>query len=336
MGWSYKKAGVDTVKAGAFVESIKELVQKGLGAQSQASIGGFGACYDLAGIKHKNPMLVSSCDGVGTKLKIAIASSIHDTVGIDLVAMSVNDVLCTGARPLFFLDYIATGKVKPHVLKDVIKGVVEGCKQSNCLLVGGETAEMPGMYKPGDYDLAGFCVGIIDRKQVLGVKRVTMGDAVIGLSSSGLHSNGFSLVRKIFSAVELKSRASELLTPTRIYVAPVLKALDKFNAKDCAIKAIAHITGGGFYEKAVRIVPQNMTMIIYKNAWGCPEIFSELQQRGNMNDKEMFKTFNMGVGMVLVVKDKIKMDVVRAFSKYGIRSYLIGEIVSGVGSVTVV
>ncbi|MFH1692140.1 MAG: phosphoribosylformylglycinamidine cyclo-ligase [Candidatus Omnitrophota bacterium] len=336
MGLSYKRAGVDTVKAGAFVESIKELVHSGLGAQSQASIGGFGACYDLAGAKHKNPMLVSSCDGVGTKLKIAIASGIHDTVGIDLVAMSVNDVLCTGAKPLFFLDYIATGKVKPPVLKDVVKGVIAGCREADCLLVGGETAEMPGMYKPGDYDLAGFCVGIMDRSKVLGAKRVGMGDAVIGLSSSGLHSNGFSLVRKVFSVVELKSRASELLTPTRIYVKPVLKGLAQFNAKNCNIKAIAHITGGGFYEKALRVVPAHMTMIIYKNAWVAPEIFSEIQQRGKMNDKEMFRTFNMGIGMILVVKDKIKMDVVRAFSRYGVKSYLIGEIVSGVGSVTVV
>lgn len=336
MGWSYKKAGVDTVKAGAFVESVKQLVKNGLGSKQSAGIGGFGACYDLKSVGCANPMLVSSCDGVGTKLKIAIAAGIHDTVGIDLVAMSVNDVLCTGAKPLFFLDYIATGKVKTDVLEDVIKGVVEGCKQADCLLVGGETAEMPGMYKLGDYDLAGFCVGIIDKKKLLGSPRVGMGDAVIGLSSSGLHSNGFSLVRKVFSPVELKARAKELLTPTRIFVRPVLKALDKFNARDCGIKAIAHITGGGFYEKAVRVVPARATMIIYKNAWTRPELFTEIQERGHIDDKEMFKTFNMGVGMILVVKDRIKMDVIRAFSRLGVKSYLIGEIVSGVGTVTVV
>ncbi len=336
MGLSYKKAGVDTVKAGAFVESIKKLVQDGLGAKSHASIGGFGACFDISKMKSKNAMLVSSCDGVGTKLKIAIASGIHDTVGVDLVAMSVNDVLCTGAKPLFFLDYIATGKIKTQVLTEVVKGIVEGCAQADCLLVGGETAEMPGMYKAGDYDLAGFCVGLVEREKVLSRQRVAMGDAVIGLSSSGLHSNGFSLVRKVFSSPELKARARELLVPTRIYVKPVMKALAKFNVEGCGIKAIAHITGGGFYEKALRVVPPRMTMVIYKNAWAWPELFLEMQERGKVSDKEMFKTFNMGVGMVLVVKDKIKMDVVRAFSEYGVNSYLIGEIVSGVGTVTVV
>lgn len=336
MGLSYKKAGVDTVKAGVFVENVKKLVQDSLGDKSNSAIGGFGACFDISKTKYKKAMLVSSCDGVGTKLKIAIASGIHDTVGIDLVAMSVNDVLCTGAKPLFFLDYIATGKIKTQVLTDVMKGVVEGCKDADCLLVGGETAEMPGMYKLGDYDLAGFCVGIVERDKVLGGQRVAMGDAVIGLASSGPHSNGFSLIRKVFSSPELKARARELLVPTRIYVKPVMKALAKFNTKEFGIKAIAHITGGGFYEKAVRVVPKHTTMMIYKNAWACPELFLEVQERGNMSDKEMFRTFNMGIGMVLVVKDKIKMDVVRAFSKYGVRSYLIGEIVAGTGQVTVI
>ena len=266
-------------------------------------------------------MLVSSCDGVGTKLKIAIFAHNHRTIGIDLVAMSVNDVLCSGAEPLFFLDYIATGKIETPVLKEVVKGIVAGCRQANCALVGGETAEMPGMYKAGEYDLAGFCVGVLDKNKILGRDRVKLGDAVIGLASSGIHSNGFSLVRKIFSPEELSARAQEFLAPTRIYVKPVLRVLEKFNAKGFKIKALAHITGGGFYDKAVRVVPSHTTMILYKNAWVRPDIFIEMQDRSKIDDKEMFRTFNMGIGMVLVVKDDVKMDVVRALARAGLKSF---------------
>ncbi len=216
MSLNYKKAGVDIEKANSFVDAIKGMVKKSDRAGVLGGIGGFGAFFDLAKFKIKDPVLVSSCDGVGTKLKIAISAGIHDTVGQDLVAMSVNDVLCSGAEPLFFLDYIATGKIDPHTLKSIVKGIVLGCKQANCSLVGGETAEMPGMYKAGDYDLAGFCVGLIDKKKILGKARVRIGDAVVGFASSGIHSNGFSLVRKIFSPEELHGRAHELLTPTGI------------------------------------------------------------------------------------------------------------------------
>ncbi|MDD2866200.1 MAG: phosphoribosylformylglycinamidine cyclo-ligase [Candidatus Omnitrophica bacterium] len=336
MSLNYKRAGVDIEKANLFVDGIRGLVQKSQRREVMGGIGGFGAFFDLAKAKYKDPVLVSSCDGVGTKLKIAIAARIHHTVGIDLVAMSVNDVLCSGAEPLFFLDYIATGKIEPSVLKDVVRGIADGCRQANCALVGGETAEMPGMYKSGDYDLAGFCVGIVEKKKILGSPRVALGDAVIGLESSGLHSNGFSLVRKAFTPLELRARAQDFLKPTRIYVRPVLSVLKAFNASSCNVKALAHITGGAFYDKASRAVPSKTTMIIYKNAWARPAIFEELQHLGKIDEKEMFRTFNMGIGMVVVVRDAVKMDIVRAFSRHGVKAAIIGEIVSGVGGVAVV
>ncbi|HQP91504.1 MAG TPA: phosphoribosylformylglycinamidine cyclo-ligase [Candidatus Omnitrophota bacterium] len=334
---NYKKSGVDIDKANIFVDAIKGMVKSSTRKEVLGGIGGFGAYFDLTPFKkYANPVLVSSCDGVGTKLKIAIFTGIHHTVGVDLVAMSVNDLLCSGAQPLFFLDYIATGKIETAVLKDVVKGIVDGCKQSGCALVGGETAEMPGMYKASDYDLAGFAVGVIDKKKILGSMRVKLGDAVIGLESNGLHSNGFSLVRKVFAPEEVKGRAVELLKPTKIYVKPMLSVLEKFNSKDFNIKALAHITGGGFYDKAVRVVPENCTMLIYKNAWKPHDIFLEIQERAEIEDKEMYKTFNMGIGMCLVVRNHVKMDVVRTFSKMGIKSNIIGEIVKGAGNVAVV
>ena len=336
MKLDYKKAGVDIDKANLFVDAIKNDIKKSLRRGVLGSVGGFGAFFDMTKSKVKNPVLVSSCDGVGTKLKIAILAHNHRTIGIDLVAMSVNDVLCSGAEPLFFLDYIATGKIETHVLKEVVKGIVAGCRQANCALVGGETAEMPGMYKAGEYDLAGFCVGVLDKNKILGRDRVNLGDAVIGLASSGIHSNGFSLVRKIFSPEELSARAQEFLAPTRIYVKPVLRVLEKFNVKGFKIKALAHITGGGFYDKAMRVVPSHTTMILYKNAWVRPDIFIEMQDRSKIDDKGMFRTFNMGIGMVLVVKDDVKMDVVRALATAGLKSSIIGEMVSGVGGVAVV
>jgi phosphoribosylformylglycinamidine cyclo-ligase len=333
---NYKKAGVDIEKANLLVDGIKKMVASSHRAGVMGSIGGFGAFFDMAKLRVKNPVLVSSCDGVGTKLKIAIMNNIHDTVGIDLVAMSVNDVLCSGADPLFFLDYIATGKINPAVLKDIIKGVTVGCRQAGCALVGGETAEMPGMYKAGDYDLAGFCVGVVDKNELLGVHRVKLGDAVIGLESSGLHSNGFSLVRKVFTPQEMHGRARELLTPTRIYAKPVLEVVRKFNSRGNYIKALGHITGGGFYDKASRVVPSNATMVLYKNAWARPMIFDEICDLTKLDDKEMYRTFNMGIGMTVVVHDVVKMDVVKAFTKLGIKSAIIGEMIAGVGGVAVV
>jgi len=336
MAWSYKKAGVDIDKANALVDAFKMAARSSHRKEVMGSIGGFGAFFDIARMKKKDAVLVSSCDGVGTKLKIAITAKIHDTVGIDLVAMSVNDVLCSGAEPLFFLDYIATGRLEPSVLKDVVRGIAVGCKQARCALAGGETAEMPGMYKRGEYDLAGFCVGIVERKKALGRHRVQIGDAVIGLASSGLHSNGFSLVRKVFTSHELHVRAKEFLTPTRIYTKPVMDVLKKFNVKQPAIKAAAHITGGGFPDKAARIVPSNATMVLYRNAWHVPPLFEEIQSLGKISEKEMFHTFNMGIGMVLVVRDKVKMQVVRSLAKSGTPSMIIGEMIHGVGGVAFV
>ncbi|MGE5279751.1 MAG: phosphoribosylformylglycinamidine cyclo-ligase [Deltaproteobacteria bacterium] len=336
MPWSYKKAGVDIDKANALVNVFRAAAAASPRKEVMGSIGGFGAFFDVARMKKKDAVLVSSCDGVGTKLKIAIQARIHDTVGIDLVAMSVNDVLCSGAEPLFFLDYIATGRLEPAVLKDVVRGIAAGCKQARCALAGGETAEMPGMYKRGDYDLAGFCVGIVERNRILGRHRVHVGDAVVGLASSGLHSNGFSLVRKVFSTRELHGRAREFLTPTRIYTSPVMEALKKFNGKQPAIKAIAHITGGGFPDKAARIVPADATMVLYRNAWQVPRIFEEIRELGRLDDKEMFHTFNMGIGMVFVVRDAVKMALVRALAKSGVAAAIIGEIIPGVGGVALV
>ncbi|MFH0876657.1 MAG: phosphoribosylformylglycinamidine cyclo-ligase [Candidatus Omnitrophota bacterium] len=333
---NYKKAGVDIDKANQLVAAVKGMIKKSHRPGVLGGVGGFGAFFDLSSVNLKNTVFVSSCDGVGTKLKIAFLSGIHHTVGIDLVAMSVNDVLCSGAEPLFFLDYLATGKIEATVYKEIIKGIVEGCQQARCALVGGETAEMPGMYKVGEYDLAGFCVGAVAKTKILGSNHVKLGDAVIGLESSGLHSNGFSLVRKVFTPVELKARSHELLTPTRIYTKPLLGILKKFNAKNFNIKAAAHITGGAFYDKASRIVPKNLSMVLYKNAWSRPEIFDEIQERVHMADKEMYRTFNMGIGMILVVRDSMKMEVVRELSRLGCKSRTIGEMVSGVGGVVIV
>lgn len=336
MGLSYKKAGVDVEKANLLVDHVKALAAKTSRRGVLGGLGGFGAFFDIAKTRVTNPVLVSSCDGVGTKLKIAILAGIHDTVGIDLVAMSVNDVLSSGATPLFFLDYLATGKLQPHVFMDILKGITDGCRQAGCALVGGETAEMPGMYKMGDYDLAGFCVGVVNGKRILGRSRVRLGDAVIGFESNGLHSNGFSLVRRLFTPVELKARAREFLKPTRIYVKPVQELLARFNKNDFGIKALAHITGGSFNDKASRVVPPNMTMVLYKNAWPVHEIFKEMQWRGKLDEKECFRTFNMGIGMVCVVRDAIKMDVVRSASRHGLKSYIIGEMIGGVGGVAIV
>ncbi len=336
MAWSYKKAGVDIDRANALVDVFRAAAKGSPRREVLGSIGGFGAFFDIARHKTRDAVLVSSCDGVGTKLKVAILARIHDTVGIDLVAMSVNDVLCSGAEPLFFLDYIATGRIETQVLKDVVRGIAAGCRQARCALAGGETAEMPGMYRRGEYDLAGFCVGIVERRKILGRHRVQIGDAVIGLASSGLHSNGFSLVRKVFTTRELHARARDFLTPTRIYAKPVTDVLKKFNLQQPAVKAIAHITGGGFHDKAGRIVPSNATMVLYRNAWPVPPLFEEIQTLGKVSEKEMFHTFNMGIGMVLVVRDSVKMPVVRALARSGAQATLIGEIIPGVGGVALV
>ncbi|MDD4894901.1 MAG: phosphoribosylformylglycinamidine cyclo-ligase, partial [Candidatus Omnitrophica bacterium] len=268
---TYKKAGVDIAEADRFVEAIKPLT---------CGIGGFGGLYKFMAKKYKEPYLVSSTDGVGTKLKIAFLCGKHDTVGVDLVGMNVNDVLCVGAEPLFFLDYIATGRIEKKVLTAVVKGIAGACRQAGCFLVGGETAEMPGFYKRGEYDLAGFCVGAVDRKNIIDGSKIEAGNIVIGLESSGLHSNGFSLARKVFSKAELKKYSRVLLQPTRIYVKPILDLLYARPALHAKVKGVAHITGGAFYDKISRILPGNVNVRIYKDLWIPPAIFRKIQAKG--------------------------------------------------------
>ncbi len=317
---TYKKAGVDIAEAGRFIEAIKPLTR---------GIGGFGGLYKFAGKKYKEPYLVSSTDGVGTKLKVAFLCQKHDTVGIDLVGMNVNDVLCVGAQPLFFLDYIATGKIKKKVLVDVVKGIAKGCRQAGCSLVGGETAEMPGFYKKGEYDLAGFCVGVVEKRKIIDGSKIKAGDIIIGLESNGLHSNGFSLVRKVLSRNELKRFSRELLKPTRIYVKPVLSLLSTRYSLLSSIKGIAHITGGAFYDKIARILPGNVNAQIYKDSWVLPGIFRLIQNKGNIPDKEMYHTFNMGIGMVLIVEPRVARKIISRLSKFDLKSWVIGEVVKG-------
>ncbi|MCX5703226.1 MAG: phosphoribosylformylglycinamidine cyclo-ligase, partial [Candidatus Omnitrophica bacterium] len=265
---TYKKAGVDIEKASAFKHKLKSMLKRSYGPLVLGGVGGFGSLFRFPKEKYKEPVLVSSSDGVGTKLKIAQLVNKHDTVGIDLVAMNVNDTLCLGAEPLFFVDYIACGKLQPQTLFDLVKGINDGCIESGYSLIGGETAEMPGMYKVGEYDLAGFCVGVVDRASIIDGSKIEPGDVVIGLESNGIHSNGYSLVRKVFSQNELKRLSRELLRPTRIYVKPVLNLLrTTHNAQRTTIKGIAHITGGAFYDKIARILPACVNVIIDKSSW---------------------------------------------------------------------
>jgi len=260
---TYKKSGVDITGASVFKSKLKPIVRRSFRPEVLNDIGGFGSFFKLDKNKYKDPVLVSSSDGVGTKLVIAGLADKHDTVGIDAVAMNVNDILCTGAQPLFFLDYIAFSKVKEEILIDVVRGINQGCLESGCSLIGGETAQMPGMYRQGEYDIAGFCVGIVEKEKIINGDKINPGDKLIGIASSGLHSNGYSLVRKVFSRQELKRMSKELLKPTRIYVKPVLEILRQYGA---AVTGIAHITGGAFYDKISRILPENIDVCINKNS----------------------------------------------------------------------
>lgn len=318
---TYKSSGVDISRADQFVRSIKGLMQGTMSSSVMKRTRAFGSLFALTAQKYREPVLVSSTDGVGTKLLLAQRINKHDTVGIDLVAMNVNDVLCVGAKPLFFLDYIACGRVSPRVLKDVVRGIALGCRQSQCPLIGGETAEMPGMYTSDEYDLAGFAVGIVEKKKIIDGARIRRGDAVIGLASSGLHSNGFSLVRKVFSLREQRRMAKELLCPTRIYVRQVLDVIERFE-----VRGIAHVTGGAFYEKMTKILPQGKCFAIRKNSWKIPEIFQLLQKKGGISDQEMFRTFNMGIGMILVVPQGSAGRIQQTLSENRVQNYLIGEV----------
>jgi phosphoribosylformylglycinamidine cyclo-ligase len=302
-----------------------------------AGVGGFGSLFRFPKEKYKEPVLVSSSDGVGTKLKIAQLVNKHDTVGIDLVAMNVNDTLCLGAEPLFFVDYIACGKLAPQTLLDIVKGINAGCIASGYSLIGGETAEMPGMYRIGEYDLAGFCVGVVERARIIAGSKIEVGDAVIGLESNGIHSNGYSLVRKVFSQNELRRMSVELLKPTRIYVKPVLNLLyAKRYPLNAKIKGIAHITGGAFYDKIARILPRNVNVRINKSSWAVPKIFRLIQNKGNILDKEMYHTFNMGCGMVLIVEPGSVKSIIAKLAEFKLKSWVIGRVVKGKKQVEIV
>jgi phosphoribosylformylglycinamidine cyclo-ligase len=330
---TYKSSGVDIKKADEFVERISPIVSKIGGLKGIGSFGGFFK-FDVK--KYRDPIFVSSTDGVGTKLKIAFLTDRHDTVGIDLVAMNVNDVLCSGAEPLFFLDYIATGKIKTSVLTNVVKGIVGGCRQASCELVGGETAEMPSFYKEGEYDLAGFCVGVVERNSIIDGSRTKTGDCIIGLESTGLHSNGYSLVRKVFSESELKRYSKELLRPTRIYVKPVLSLLRNTQyARRNTIRGIAHITGGAFYGKIPRIIPRHKMFRIFRGSWRMPQIFDRIRRAGNISEREMFCCFNMGIGMVLTVDKNFVKTVISRVAKFGIGAWVIGEVTKGNGEIKI-
>ena len=328
---TYKASGVDIEKANLLVRDYRRSAASTRIKGVVGNVGSFGALFRPDINKFKDPVLVSSTDGVGTKLKIAFLADRHDTVGIDLVAMSTNDILCSGAEGLFFLDYIATGKIRSGVLKDVVGGIAKGCMEAGYALVGGETAEMPGMYSPGEYDLAGFGVGIVGRPDIIDGTGTCAGDVVLGLESSGLHSNGYSLVRKVFGLRELKARANELLKPTRLYSKPVLALKRKVK-----IKGIANITGGAFYDKIPRIIPKSLGVEIDRNSWDPPGIFSDIKKKGNIDDREMYRTFNMGIGMVVVLA---RRDIDRAQALLrgrGLKSHVIGRIVKGKGPVEII
>lgn len=307
MGLTYKDSGVDKEKGYEEVQIIKEIVKKTHGKEVLTGIGGFAGLFKPEISDMKEPVLVSGTDGVGTKIKLAMELDKHDTVGIDLVAMCVNDVLCQGAKPLFFLDYIATGSLKPAKMADLVRGVAEGCSQSECALIGGETAEMPGLYKENDYDLAGFAVGIVDRDKIIDGSGIKEGDVAISLSSSGVHSNGFSLVRAALDMANVKlsdkfedtTVGERLLVPTRIYEKEILALL-----KEVEIKGIAHITGGGLYENVPRMLPENIGIEFDIKESEIDSVFKAIQKWGNVETKEMFSTFNMGIGMVVVVDAK--------------------------------
>lgn len=329
---SYKKAGVDVTAGYKAVELMKAHIAKTMTSGVLSGIGGFGGLFEIDMTGIKKPVLVSGTDGVGTKLKIAFLMNKHNTVGIDCVAMCVNDIICCGAKPQFFLDYIAVGKNYPEKIADIVSGVAEGCVQSGCALIGGETAEMPGFYPVDEYDLAGFAVGVVDKDKILKPETQKAGDVLIAIKSSGVHSNGFSLVRNVFTVNEqnLKRHFSDLgttlgdslLTPTKIYVKAIMNLLEKVN-----VKAISHITGGGFYENIPRSLPKNLAAKIERNAVQVLPIFDLIARTGNIPERDMFNTFNMGVGMVVCVDKNDADKAVSAINESGEKAYILGELV---------
>ena len=331
---SYKQAGVDVTAGYQSVELMKEAVKSTYNEGVISDLGGFGGLYALNTEKIKEPILVSGTDGVGTKLKLAFLMDKHDTIGQDCVAMCVNDIVCCGAKPLFFLDYMALGKNVPEVVATIVKGVAEGCKMAGCSLVGGETAEMPGFYKQGEYDLAGFSVGVVEKEKMIHSQTIEVGDQVIGIASSGVHSNGFSLVRKIFAIDEKNikeykeelgmSLGEALLTPTKIYVKPILALLQSIE-----VKGISHITGGGFYENMPRMLKDDVSLEIQKDSYPVLPIFKLIQKEGNIPQRDMYNTFNMGIGMAVIVKKEEAKKAIDILEQQGEKAYIIGEVIEG-------
>jgi len=325
---SYRDAGVDIDAGDQLVENIKPFAKRTMRPEVLGDIGGFGALVEISK-KYKNPVLVSGTDGVGTKLKLAFMLNQHDTVGIDLVAMSVNDILVQGAEPLYFLDYFACGKLDVAVATAVIKGIAAGCEQAGCALIGGETAEMPGMYPAGEYDLAGFAVGVVEKENIITGRTIVAGDVVLGLASSGAHSNGYSLVRKIVerSGIDLNSDfhgrplREVLLAPTRIYVKPLLALMASL-----PVKGMAHITGGGLLENIPRVLPENLTAVLQKDSWTMPPLFSWMQQEGGVAEQEMHRTFNCGIGMAVIVAAEHAEEAMRQLTASGETVWRIGSV----------
>jgi len=338
---AYKQAGVDIAAGNEAVERMKKHVKKTFRPEVLTGLGGFGGLFGLNKDKYEEPVLVSGTDGVGTKLKLAFSLDKHDTIGIDAVAMCVNDVVVTGAEPLFFLDYLACGKLVPEKIEAIVKGVAEGCQQAGCALIGGETAEMPGMYQDGEYDIAGFTVGIVDRPKAIDGSTIAAGDVVIGLGSSGVHSNGYSLVRNLLidkmgysyvdelPELEGKKLGDVLIEPTRIYVKSILKLLESVK-----IKGMAHITGGGFIENIPRVLPEGVNVDINLGSWPIQPIFKLMQRDGAISDRDMFTTFNMGIGMVLVVPTEQAEQAVALAKENGEQAYVIGQVTAGSKIVT--
>jgi phosphoribosylformylglycinamidine cyclo-ligase len=330
---TYADAGVDIDKATDFVETVKKIAKETTRSGVMGEIGGFGGLFSLNLSNLERPVLVSSTDGVGTKLKIAFMMNKHDTVGIDLVAMCVNDIIVQGAKPLFFLDYLSMGKLETRIATDIVKGIAQGCKAAKCALIGGETAEMPGLYKENEYDLAGFSVGIVDNDKIVDGSEIHVGHKLIGIASNGLHSNGYSLVRKIcFDVMKLKidthipefgkTLGEELLEPTRIYSQTIESII-----KDLPVHGLAHVTGGGIPENVVRVIPKACKALIKKGSWEIPPVFTFVQQGGNVSENEMMRTFNNGIGMIAIVPEKSAQEVMERLAAMEEKCFIIGEIV---------
>ncbi|HAV42966.1 TPA: phosphoribosylformylglycinamidine cyclo-ligase [bacterium] len=327
---TYKETGVDIDRGNELVKKIRNLAKETFSQGVLGGIGGFSGLFELDLSKYRQPVLVSSCDGVGTKLKVASLLNRHNTVGIDLVAMCVNDLIVSGAKPLFFLDYLAMGRLNLEVATQLIEGIVAGCQEAGCSLIGGETAEMPGIYQEGDYDLAGFSLGIVEKEEIIDGGRVVPGDVLIGLASNGLHSNGYSLVRKVFER-EIEEFGEELLKPTRIYVKTVLSLMENLR-----IKGIAHITGGGFIENIPRVLPEGMRAVIQGNSWEIPPIFKLIRERGEVSFYEMYRTFNMGIGLVIIVAKEVEKECFNLLQDLKENAFSIGRVERGEKEVIVI